>query len=154
MKQEEKEKLKIIKEREALARKREEEEALMQAEADNIKQIAESDMKKYDEKIKNLQNMISKMRLESDKSRIAALNVGYGNIPGTQLPKNTGGGDVVRERECVMCMTDEIAVVFLPCAHQVLCVKCNDLHEKQGMNDCPSCRATIQRRITVTYRAD
>ncbi|KAL8522868.1 hypothetical protein ACS0TY_012991 [Phlomoides rotata] len=150
-KQEEKEKLKAMKEREALARKREGDNALTEVEAERIKQMAELDMKKYDEDIKNLQNMISKMRLKYDKSRIAALNVGYGNFPGTQLAKHIGAGDVVRERECVMCMTDEIAVVFLPCAHQVLCVNCSALHEKQGMNDCPSCRTTIQRRVTVTY---
>ncbi|KAJ7556632.1 hypothetical protein O6H91_05G091100 [Diphasiastrum complanatum] len=57
--------------------------------------------------------------------------------------------DVRRDRECVMCMSEEMAVVFLPCAHQVVCVQCNDLHEKQGMTDCPSCRTPIQRRIRV-----
>ncbi|KAK4408029.1 putative E3 ubiquitin-protein ligase [Sesamum angolense] len=130
-------------------------------------------MQKCEEDIKNLENMISELRLESDKSKIAALNVGYGSclagenisaFPGMHLPKitkrlavfqdNFGGDDVKPERECVMCMTDEIAVVFLPCAHQVLCGQCSVLHEKQGMNDCPSCRTTIKKRISVTYRAD
>eukprot|EP00250_Pteridium_aquilinum_P005704 c15758_g1_i1 orf=350-3274(-) len=54
-----------------------------------------------------------------------------------------------RTRECVKCMSEEISVVFLPCAHQVMCVKCNDLHQKKGLRDCPSCRAPIQQRIRV-----
>jgi len=53
------------------------------------------------------------------------------------------------DRQCVMCMSEEVSVVFLPCAHQVVCVKCNDLHEKKGLTDCPSCTVPIQRRINV-----
>lgn len=57
--------------------------------------------------------------------------------------------DVHRDHECVMCMSEEMSVVFLPCAHQVVCIKCNDLHQKQGLTDCPSCRTPIQQRIRV-----
>lgn len=53
------------------------------------------------------------------------------------------------DRQCVMCKREEVSVVFLPCAHQVVCVKCNDLHEKKGLTDCPSCTIPIQRRINV-----
>ncbi|GFP89109.1 putative E3 ubiquitin-protein ligase rf4 [Phtheirospermum japonicum] len=51
-----------------------------------------------------------------------------------------------------MCMTEEISVDFIPCAHLVLCGPCNILHEKQGMSVCPSCRATIDERVVVVYR--
>ncbi|KAL0391062.1 UNVERIFIED_CONTAM: putative E3 ubiquitin-protein ligase [Sesamum calycinum] len=173
LRHEEKEKLKVVNQIDAVRRKIAEEDALLKVEADRVKQTAEMSMQKCEEDIKNLENMISELRLESDKSKIAALNVGYGSclagenisaFPGMHLPKitkrlavfqdNFGGDDVKPERECVMCMTDEIAVVFLPCAHQVLCGQCSVLHEKQGMNDCPSCRTTIKKRISVTYRAD
>ncbi|KAJ0547264.1 putative transcription factor C2H2 family [Helianthus annuus] len=50
-----------------------------------------------------------------------------------------------------MCLSEEMSVVFLPCAHQVVCTKCNELHEKQGMKDCPSCRGPIQQRVSVRY---
>lgn len=60
-----------------------------------------------------------------------------------------GEDEVQRERECVMCLSEEMAVVFLPCAHQVVCVNCNQMHESQGMKDCPSCRSLILRRILV-----
>ncbi|KAL7608035.1 hypothetical protein Lser_V15G10525 [Lactuca serriola] len=64
---------------------------------------------------------------------------------------NGGGVGVKRERECVMCLSEEMSVVFLPCAHQVVCTTCNQLHEKQGMKECPSCRGAIHRRICVRY---
>lgn len=59
------------------------------------------------------------------------------------------GASVRRERECVMCMSEEQSVVFLPCAHQVLCEECNEEHEKKGHKDCPSCRTAIVQRIKV-----
>lgn len=47
---------------------------------------------------------------------------------------------IKREPECVMYLQEEMSVVFLPCAHQILCSKCNDIHERQGLKDCPCCR--------------
>lgn len=164
-KQEEKEKLKAQKQIDSIRKKLEDEEAVLKVEADNIKKKAENDMLKCEDDIRNLENMIAELRLESNKSTIAALSIGYGSKaagrPGSQLPKVTkrlavfqDNFSVKPERECVMCLTEEIAVVFVPCAHQVLCGPCNALHEKQGMNDCPSCRTAIQKRISVTYRSD
>ncbi|PIN13412.1 putative E3 ubiquitin ligase [Handroanthus impetiginosus] len=163
-----KENLKVAAQVDSLRRKKEEDNALTKADEDNIKQTAEKNMQKYKEDIKNLENMISELRLESDKAKIAALNMGYASLAkenvstfvGTQLTnisKKLAGfqdstGDIKQERECVMCMADEISVLFLPCAHQVLCDQCNILHEKQGMSDCPSCRTPIQKRISVSYR--
>ena len=60
-------------------------------------------------------------------------------------------GGVKREQECVMCLSEEMSVLFMPCAHQVVCKTCNELHEKQGMQDCPSCRSPIQQRIAVRF---
>lgn len=151
LKQEEKEKLKAQKQIDSSRRKREEEIALRKVEKVKIKQAAEKEMQKCEGDIKNLQTMIAELRMESNKLKIAALNMGYGSY----FPDNFGEEhDVKPERECIMCMTDEISVVFIPCAHQVLCGQCNVLHEKQGMNDCPSCRTHIQRRLSVSYRTD
>ncbi|MCO5556958.1 hypothetical protein L7F22_010513 [Adiantum nelumboides] len=57
--------------------------------------------------------------------------------------------EIPRDRECVMCMNEERSVVFLPCAHQVICIACNELHVRHGRKDCPSCRTGIQQRIRV-----
>ncbi|KAI5641869.1 hypothetical protein M9H77_00345 [Catharanthus roseus] len=53
------------------------------------------------------------------------------------------------DRNCILCHKDEVSVVFLPCAHQVLCVNCNESYMKKGKATCPSCRVPIERRIRV-----
>ncbi|KAJ6801308.1 MND1-interacting protein 1-like [Iris pallida] len=56
---------------------------------------------------------------------------------------------VNRNRECVLCMKDEVSVVFLPCAHQVVCTSCNEDHERRAKTTCPCCNAHIEERIHV-----
>lgn len=53
------------------------------------------------------------------------------------------------DRACILCMKDEVSVVFLPCAHQVICTNCNDSYTKKGKATCPYCRAPIEQRIRV-----
>ncbi|KAF2316325.1 hypothetical protein GH714_041666 [Hevea brasiliensis] len=53
------------------------------------------------------------------------------------------------DRECMICMKDEVSIVFLPCAHQVMCASCSDNHGKKGKATCPCCRIPIEQRIRV-----
>ncbi|XP_060964083.1 putative E3 ubiquitin-protein ligase RF298 [Cannabis sativa] len=128
---------------------------------------AENNLKKNKDDIQKLEKEISQLRLKIESPKIAALRRGndgsngrkladvksdqYQNQAAAKMNDHSETGSVKRERECVMCLSEEISVVFLPCAHQVVCTKCNELHEKQGMKDCPSCRSPIQRRISVRY---
>ena len=57
--------------------------------------------------------------------------------------------DVNCDRECIICSKDEVSIVFLPCAHQVLCANCNDSYGKKGKATCPCCRVPIEQRIRV-----
>ncbi|KAG7652920.1 Zinc finger RING-type [Arabidopsis suecica] len=125
-------------------------EALGKVEEERIKGKAETDVKYYKDNIKRLEREISELKLKSDYSRIIALKKGSSESKATKR-ENLGMTKVKRERECVMCLSEEMSVIFLPCAHQVLCIKCNQLHEKEGMMDCPSCRGTIQRRIQARF---
>lgn len=176
-KQEEREKLKYYRQAESLKRETEQQKARTKAEEDNLRETDERNLQNCMENVKKLEKEISELRLESESSRIAALlrgvDIGYGSglmgskvasaCQGFQVPKinkrlavfqdnfGAGAGSVRPERECVMCLTEEMSVVFLPCSHQVLCAECNVLHEKQGMKDCPSCRTAIQQRIPVRY---
>lgn len=152
---------------------REKIEASSKCKEDMIKSKAETSSHKYKNDIQKLEKEISQLRLKTDSSKIAALRRGidgnYGGrhadtkntrdprmpffsklVPDLQDFSETGG--VKRERECVMCLSEEMSVVFLPCAHQVVCKTCNELHEKQGMKECPSCRSSIQRRIHVRFQ--
>ncbi|KAL6970345.1 hypothetical protein U1Q18_030043 [Sarracenia purpurea var. burkii] len=176
-KQEEKAKEELLSEAGSIRKEREQIEVSAKSKEDMIKLNAESNLQKYQDDIEKLEKEVSQLRLKTDSSKIAALKRGIDgnydsrltdlrNAPAAPdesqtmpfiskiVPKSqeySGTGGVKRERECVMCLSEEMAVVFLPCAHQVVCTTCNDLHEKQGMKDCPSCRSTIQRRISVRY---
>ncbi|XP_026663938.2 putative E3 ubiquitin-protein ligase RF298 [Phoenix dactylifera] len=125
----------------------------------------ENDLQKYKNDIRRLEQQTAQLRLMTDSSKFATLKWGanksyasclsYGRKNSSAhylmkiIAQDLGSDDIQPERECVMCLTEEMSVVFLPCAHQVVCTKCNELHEKQGMKDCPSCRTPIQRRISV-----
>ncbi|XP_021281192.1 putative E3 ubiquitin-protein ligase RF298 [Herrania umbratica] len=144
-------------------------EAAAKVEEDKIKQKAEKDVHKYEEEIKELENKLSELKMKLDSSKIALLRRGSDGGNGqcssvnerNQVPSffervvdikdYSGSRGLKQERECVMCLSEEKIVVFLPCAHQVLCVKCNELHEKQGMKDCPACRTLIDWRICARF---
>ncbi|XP_047167448.1 MND1-interacting protein 1-like [Vigna umbellata] len=57
--------------------------------------------------------------------------------------------EVNSNRECIICMKDEVSIVFLPCAHQVMCASCGDEYGRKGKAACPCCRVQIQQRIRV-----
>lgn len=164
---------KLLAQSASIRKEREQLEAAAKAKEDMIKQKAVHDMKRHMEDMKKLENELSVLKFESDALRLAALTRGidgnYGitnskganlGMKGYQEPNackvaNEGGnawtGGLMRDRECAMCLSEEMSVVFLPCAHQVLCPNCNEIHEKQGMKDCPSCRTPIQRRIPARF---
>ncbi|XP_071705375.1 putative E3 ubiquitin-protein ligase RF298 [Rutidosis leptorrhynchoides] len=156
-KQEEKAKQDLINQATKIRIERQESEVLAKSREDLTRLKADKNLQKYKDDIIKLEKQISLIRECSDSSKIAALRKG---IDGSYASKLTDIKTsispqthvaVKRERECVMCLSEEISVVFLPCAHQVVCTKCNELHEKQGMKECPSCRGPIQRRICVRY---
>ena len=48
--------------------------------------------------------------------------------------------------ECVICMDINSEVIFIPCAHRCVCVKCYD-EIKKVKNCCPICRQNIIRTV-------
>ncbi|XP_018482737.2 putative E3 ubiquitin-protein ligase RF4 [Raphanus sativus] len=154
LKQEKTAKGNLIAQASSIKKERKKLEALGKAEEERIKAKAEADARYYIENIKRLERDITELKLKSEYSRIVALKKGGSGGGKESKPRkreNPGVTKVKRERECVMCLSEEMSVIFLPCAHQVLCFKCNQLHEKEGMMDCPSCRGTIQRRIQARF---
>ncbi|XP_028762515.1 MND1-interacting protein 1 [Neltuma alba] len=53
------------------------------------------------------------------------------------------------DRECIICRKDEVSVVFLPCAHQVMCGRCSDEYGRSGNALCPCCRVSIEQMVRV-----
>jgi len=147
----------------SIKKEREQRELNMKSEEDNIRRKAARDLQKYVEDIAKVEKELVELKLKSDSEKIAALRrcVDERNdrFSRTQSKSQTtvscqdklGGGSLRREQECVMCLSEERSVVFLPCSHQVVCPECNELHEKQGMKDCPSCRTPIQGRIRARF---
>lgn len=174
-KQEEKATEDLLRQANSLRKEREQIETSAKSKEDMTKLKAESSSQKYKDDIERLEKEISQLRLKTDSSKIAALKRGidesyaskltdFRNAPlpkDTQMPyistlvtdleEYSQKGGVKRERECVMCLSEEMSVIFLPCAHQVVCTTCNELHEKQGMKECPSCRSLIQQRICARF---
>nr|XP_016504387.1 PREDICTED: putative E3 ubiquitin-protein ligase RF298 [Nicotiana tabacum] len=174
-KQEEKANEDLLRQASSVRKEREEIETSAKSKEDMTKLKAESSLQKFKDDIEKLEKEISQLRLKTDSSKIAALKRGIDGSyaskladfrsaslqKDTQMPNISSmvtdfeeysrDGGVKRERECVMCLSEEMSVVFLPCAHQVVCTTCNELHEKQGMKECPSCRSLIQQRISVRY---
>lgn len=52
-------------------------------------------------------------------------------------------------KQCVVCKKEEACVILLQCAHQVLCVSCNKLHEDKGVSRCPCCSEKVEERVRV-----
>ncbi|ONM57042.1 putative E3 ubiquitin-protein ligase RF298 isoform X2 [Zea mays] len=140
-------------------------ETSMRSEENLLHLKAANDAQRYKSEIRVLEQRIAQLKVSLDSSRVAAPKWGADNksyalhlsegrknnnaqvLSNTAVPQGLDFDDIQRDRECVMCLSEEMSVVFLPCAHQVVCAKCSDLHEKQGMKECPSCRAPIQRRV-------
>ncbi|KAK1352600.1 putative E3 ubiquitin-protein ligase RF298 [Heracleum sosnowskyi] len=175
-KQEEREKEKILAQASSVKKERERLEALSKEERRKIKQKADCELEKYKDNMKELEEQISKLRMDCESSRVAALREGinrsYVSHPtGSNIPAKPGylipnvykrlpvfqgmlpPSESVKanNRECSMCMVEDISVIFLPCAHQVLCEECNERHEKDGATTCPICRALIQTRFKPQF---
>ncbi|KAF0923191.1 hypothetical protein E2562_003402 [Oryza meyeriana var. granulata] len=133
---------------------------------------AENDTQRYKSEIRALEQQISQLKVSLDSLKVGApkwgtdnkttaLRLSEGRKNGNAqilaniaaVPQDLDFDDIQRDRECVMCLSEEMSVLFLPCAHQVVCMKCNDIHDKQGMKECPSCRTPIQRRVCARLAA-
>nr|GMD60301.1 putative E3 ubiquitin-protein ligase RF298 [Ipomoea batatas] len=130
---EEREKTKLLEKAECIRRERQERKQKTKMEEEKLIAKAEENRVKYEEQMNKLSAQISALKLGA---------VGESS--------SSGQGGLKREWECVMCLTEPNSVVFLPCAHQVLCTACNVLHQSQGMKDCPL-RMPIKKRIQARF---
>ncbi|CAJ1969165.1 unnamed protein product [Sphenostylis stenocarpa] len=165
---------KLLSQAASIKKEREQRELHIKSEEDMVRRKAARDLQKYVDDIGKLEKELVDLKLKSDSEKIAALrrcvderNENFSRTKSTPNMKgnkksdasqtmvsrqdNLAAGSLRREQECVMCLSEEMSVVFLPCSHQVVCPQCNELHEKQGMKDCPSCRTPIQRRIHARF---
>ncbi|KAH0633937.1 putative E3 ubiquitin-protein ligase RF298 [Solanum tuberosum] len=153
LKQEEWVKQRFLQQADSLKAEREQLRVQGKVQRHNFREKVDRNMQKYKEEIQKCESEISQLRFQYEKSKIEALKQGIPQLTkGLAAYAESSDSNVVKmERECVMCMNEQISVVFLPCAHQVLCEDCNVLHQKKGMDECPSCRTPIKERISVHF---
>ena len=130
-----------------------------------LRRKIEVDFQRHKDDIRRLEEELSRLRastvsVQPTKPFLNALNssgdsdmpkpakeVNTKIIQASNKPQNLRKKN--RNRECVVCMKDEVNVVLLPCAHQVLCVSCSEDQEQRAEANCPCCNVQIDQRVRV-----
>ncbi|XWS38725.1 hypothetical protein CRYUN_Cryun19dG0155400 [Craigia yunnanensis] len=155
----------------ALAQVEEERRSKEQAEASNKRKLEalrlkiEIDFQRHKDDHQRLEQELSRLKLSAQSTELNHQpdNSLTGKSEGAkpqgetiarllhELDKleDSSAKEVDCDRECIICSKDEVSIVFLPCAHQVLCTNCNDSYGKKGKATCPCCRVPIEQRIRV-----
>ncbi|KAJ7950681.1 MND1-interacting protein 1-like [Quillaja saponaria] len=55
----------------------------------------------------------------------------------------------ISNRACLICRENESNILFLPCAHQVLCASCSGSFSDNVQSNCPCCDKPIAQRVLV-----
>lgn len=124
------------------------------SEENALKIEAENNMQRCKNDIRRLKNQIAQLKYAKRSSNICVPRWEAEGSSASNLSEEWTSSELKREWECVMCLSEIVSVVLLPCAHQVFCRQCNELHEQKGVKECPSCRTPIQRRISVRSADD
>ncbi|CAA0842223.1 RING/U-box superfamily protein [Striga hermonthica] len=154
----------------ALAQVEEEKRLKEVSEANNKRKLEalrlkiEIDFQRHKDDLQRLEQEYARLK-ESAQSEVENQSINNSWTENVKPPK--GGETIARllheldqtqeekpsgcDRDCMICMKDEVSVVFLPCAHQVICASCNEGYGKRGNKAaaCPYCRVPIEQRIRV-----
>ncbi|XP_073042886.1 MND1-interacting protein 1-like [Primulina eburnea] len=161
------------KEKEQVLTKLEEERRLKEASEANNKRKLESmrvkieidfqrhkdDLRRLEQEYAHLKDSAQSKEVEDQSNNTTLKNSDDTNLQGRNitnllreldlLEDDSPEKEVVHDRNCMICMEDEVSIVFLPCAHQVICTNCNENYGKKGRATCLYCRAPIEQRIRV-----
>ncbi|XVF52383.1 hypothetical protein PTKIN_Ptkin05aG0014000 [Pterospermum kingtungense] len=155
----------------ALAQVEEERRSKEAAEASNKRKLEalrlkiEIDFQRHKDDHQRLEQELARLKLSAQSTELNHQpdNLLTGKSEGAKAPGETiarmlheldkledsSEKEVNCDRECIICSKDEVSIVFLPCAHQVLCANCNDSYGKKGKATCPCCQVPIEHRIRV-----
>ncbi|KAL4565563.1 hypothetical protein LXL04_029664 [Taraxacum kok-saghyz] len=135
----------------ALARVKQERHLKKQTES-NVKRTHESlrakidlDFKCHKDDMQRLEQELSRAKSLTDPDNDLTIGKRLHGSADEDDDDDDDEADAV-DHECVMCQENEVSVLFLPCAHEVVCVGCNEELKK---DECPSCGEAIEQRIRV-----
>ncbi|XP_061366971.1 MND1-interacting protein 1-like [Gastrolobium bilobum] len=151
---------------EALALVEEERQAKETAESENKRKLEalrvkiEIDFQRHKDDLSRLEEEISRLKASAQSAESSSITNSEDAMPQWETAianllqelddmEDHSEKEVKSNRECIMCMKDRVSIVFLPCAHQVMCASCSAEHGRKGKTACPYCRVQIQQRIRV-----
>ncbi|KAI7738598.1 hypothetical protein M8C21_011459 [Ambrosia artemisiifolia] len=121
----------------------------------------ELDFQRHKDDLQRLEQELARLKMSTNSDNKQPTNESANEIPNGSHPTiarllheldnldNFDEKESGIDRECILCLKDEVSVVFLPCAHQVVCANCNDEYGTKGKATCPICRVAIEQRIRV-----
>lgn len=136
-----------VKEKElAIALVAEEEMLRKRAEA-NLKSKHASLDQKMNTSCQPLRDNVHRLEVELANLQSSLIDTFEMAPPESCVLRDTSGEGVSYGRACIICSNKEASVLFLPCAHQVVCSKCNE--ERAVGERCPCCQTQIEERINI-----
>ncbi|XP_073010231.1 MND1-interacting protein 1-like [Typha latifolia] len=135
-------------------RAKEETKVSVQRRQETLKRKMEVDAQRYRDDMRRLQEELARLEASGGSFPLTAFAPNYlsGNPNITKEKKESNrkaSGKLSHHKECIICMKEEVSVLLLPCAHQVLCIACNEDQEKRGNTCCPCCNTKVDERIRV-----
>ncbi|KAI3441894.1 RING-type domain-containing protein, partial [Psidium guajava] len=119
----------------ANAQLKEEKQALEAAKADSKERLEdlrlriETELKPYREKVLRLEQELSDLKIAARDTEATLM--------------------LHDHRKCIICRKNEVRILFLPCAHEVLCADCSDKYGYKEKVLCPMCQVPIEEAIRV-----
>ncbi|KAF8027225.1 hypothetical protein BT93_E0209 [Corymbia citriodora subsp. variegata] len=131
----------------ANAQLKEEKRALEAAKADGKKRLKDLRLRI------EVESKLERDKVLSLEQELSALKIAAGNTEATAeletLLPVMHGLDEQDGRKCIICRKNEVCVVFLPCAHEIMCANCSDRYGYKDKVSCPMCQVPIEEAIRV-----
>ena len=89
-----------------------------------------------------VQSLPSSVAMQSSPNSGVTPSLPNSGTPGSALPNIIDEETQVPEMSCVVCFTNKIKVVLMPCSHSNCCIACAD-----KCKECPVCRTKITYKI-------
>ncbi|KAL8495802.1 hypothetical protein ACS0TY_019779 [Phlomoides rotata] len=121
-----------------------------------LQQNIEIDSQLPRDDLRRLEDELACLRLSREKPDALLEDVGFWYqideaSSSTRSAPDESSEKCSRQWICMMCLKNEVSVVFLPCKHQVVCSPCYSESFKTVGDRCPYCSAQIEESINV-YR--
>ncbi|PON87524.1 43kDa postsynaptic protein [Trema orientale] len=131
-----------LKEEAEVSMKRRQQEFCQKMEADFLQ--SKDDIQRFEQRIAHLE--ISSESTDDTYNLPDHLFLWESELPGSSEPTDLSRKEAY-DRMCIICLEKEASVVFLPCAHQVICATCTKDYYDKVEDRCPYCMSSVDQKI-------